>query len=587
MQRRPVVGLLLVAAVLAISVLPGVPAGAVEPPITGTVTGPGGVPVAGATVRAHGLGCGTEVDPVPSYVVASDTTAADGTYSLAVGADCFAFLIEADPGVASALVPGWWGGDAEPMMPFRPADADLTYAMFAFPGGVADLVLGEPVALSGTVTFEGAPLPGATVHIGVRSAVDAESGDAELLVAQDVVTDVDGRWVLNGFGPGRWAIDVEPPPGSDAARTFTGGCPAPPLYDGTLSRYGEPDEPWPFAPAACFGAVDVASGATVVLDVAMVPGAVISGRVRTSDGDPVADASVTVGARMCWVHDVEWTWWTTPRTATTAADGSYRIAGLAPGADHRYSVDPPTASHREEGFDGVAWGNYCGYDLPNIELASGQVLEQSPILEPNCIGAAPFSDVPTSPDAVIGATCGEIEWLAGAGITNGYADGTFRPDAVLTRGAWITWLWRQAGSPGPYPDPGFSDVPPSLLFHPAVSWAAATGVANGYADGSFGAARPVSLQAASVMAWRLAGSPTSPTTVQAITGAMIPPSWTVPLSHPFRTALQWTIAVNLIDPDAFFGIWTDPLPHGSGPADPASRATATSILHDVVARTAS
>ncbi len=573
-------GVVLATAALVLSAVPSVPAGAVEPPITGTVTGPGGVPVVGATVRAHGVGCDADTSPPPSYVAATDTTAADGTYSLAVGADCF--LVEVDPGVASGLAPGWWGGAVEMTLPARPVD-ELIPGLAELPGVMADLVLGEPVALSGTVTFEGVPLPGATVHVGVRSVIDAETGDAFLRVAQDVVTDVDGRWVLDGFGPGPWAIDVEPPPGSDAARTFTGGCPAPPVYDGTSSWDYGPDEPWPYAPGTCFGAVDVASGATAVLDVEMDPGAVISGRVRTSDGDPVAGASVVVRARVCWGSSTV-VWWTPPRTVTTAADGSYRIAGLAPGADRYISVDPPTAALRGEGADGVAWAYYCGYPLPMLELSSGQVLDQSPILEPECTGGAPFSDVPTWP--VIGATCGEIEWLADAGITNGYADGTFRPDVVLTRGAWITWLWRQAGSPGPYPDPGFSDVPPSLLFHPAVSWATATGVANGYADGSFGPTRPVSLQAASVMAWRLAGSPTSPTTVQVDTGGMVGPSWNLPLSHPFRTALLWTIASNLIDPDAFLGIWTDPLPHGSGPADPASRATATSILHDVVARTA-
>lgn len=39
----------------------------------------------------------------------------------------------------------------------------------------------------------------------------------------------------------------------------------------------------------------------------------------------------------------------------------------------------------------------------------------------------------------------EIEWLAQAGITDGYQDGTFRPGSEVTRQAVASWLHRLAG----------------------------------------------------------------------------------------------------------------------------------------------
>jgi hypothetical protein len=55
--------------------------------------------------------------------------------------------------------------------------------------------------------------------------------------------------------------------------------------------------------------------------------------------------------------------------------------------------------------------------------------------------------------------------------------------------------WRLAGSPpGPHPDPGFTDVPPTHLFHTPIAWQVAVGIATGYEDGSFGAANPVKRQ---------------------------------------------------------------------------------------------
>jgi surface protein len=87
-----------------------------------------------------------------------------------------------------------------------------------------------------------------------------------------------------------------------------------------------------------------------------------------------------------------------------------------------------------------------------------------------------------------------IDWLAATGVTVGRADGTFGPDALVTRAAQATMLYRLAGSPaGPFPASGFSDVAPGAVHAGAIDWMAATGITVGRADGTFGARRAVTL----------------------------------------------------------------------------------------------
>ncbi len=113
--------------------------------------------------------------------------------------------------------------------------------------------------------------------------------------------------------------------------------------------------------------------------------------------------------------------------------------------------------------------------------------------DPTC-AIAPFSDV-----QVDHPFCGEIAWLADSGITGGFLDGTFRPDATVTRQSTAAFLYRMAGaSAGEDPacvDAAFSDVPVEQPFCGEIDWLADNDVVEGYADGSFRPGVPVSRQA--------------------------------------------------------------------------------------------
>ena len=93
-----------------------------------------------------------------------------------------------------------------------------------------------------------------------------------------------------------------------------------------------------------------------------------------------------------------------------------------------------------------------------------------------------FDDVPTSHPFYR-----EISWMAETGISTGYSDGTYRPNGPVSRDAMAAFLYRFAGGPTPAdPRPAsFADVPASHPFHAQITWLASAGITNGYSDGTY------------------------------------------------------------------------------------------------------
>lgn len=95
---------------------------------------------------------------------------------------------------------------------------------------------------------------------------------------------------------------------------------------------------------------------------------------------------------------------------------------------------------------------------------------------------SPFKDVSTSSQFYR-----EIVWLEQQNITGGWADGTFRPKNKISREAIAAFLYRFEGRPSfsaPAKSP-FRDMTPSSKFYKEVTWLARTGITTGYADGTF------------------------------------------------------------------------------------------------------
>ncbi len=94
-----------------------------------------------------------------------------------------------------------------------------------------------------------------------------------------------------------------------------------------------------------------------------------------------------------------------------------------------------------------------------------------------------------------------VAFLRLKGIVAGYPDGTFRPEEKVTRAALAVMTARARSLPPAAGPPSFPDVPPSHWAAGAVAAASAAGYLKGYPDGTFRPNAPVTrAEAAAVLA---------------------------------------------------------------------------------------
>ena len=80
-----------------------------------------------------------------------------------------------------------------------------------------------------------------------------------------------------------------------------------------------------------------------------------------------------------------------------------------------------------------------------------------------------------------------VAWAVEKGITAGYNDGTFRPNDPVTRAQFVTFLWRYENKPATTGSiAGFADASSiAAPYQQAVAWAVEKGITTGYNDGTF------------------------------------------------------------------------------------------------------
>ncbi|WP_232548667.1 5'-nucleotidase C-terminal domain-containing protein [Propioniciclava soli] len=163
----------------------------------------------------------------------------------------------------------------------------------------------------------------------------------------------------------------------------------------------------------------------------------------------------------------------------------------------------------------------------------------------------------------------EIAWLGGAGIAQGWPDGTFRPVTAIHRDAMAAFLYRLAGSPE-FPVPAespFSDVPTTHQFYKEIAWLSQREIANGWSDGTFRPDLSIGRDAMAAFLHRAAGSP-------AYTPPATSPFSDVTVDSEFYTEIAWLHSTGITTgwPDGTFR-----------PTDPVNRDAMAAFLHRYVA----
>ena len=100
-----------------------------------------------------------------------------------------------------------------------------------------------------------------------------------------------------------------------------------------------------------------------------------------------------------------------------------------------------------------------------------------------------------------------VDYVLQKKLMDGYGNGMFGPDNILTRAQFAQILYNMEGQPAVKGNNIFSDISADAWCFPSVTWAAGQGIAGGYSNGLFGPDDSITREQLAVMLWRYAGKP--------------------------------------------------------------------------------
>ena len=98
----------------------------------------------------------------------------------------------------------------------------------------------------------------------------------------------------------------------------------------------------------------------------------------------------------------------------------------------------------------------------------------------------------------------DIKYVYEKGLMQGVSEDIFQSGTTTTRGMIATILYRMEGEPAVKNASSFKDVADGMFYTKAVAWAAANGIVNGYADGTFQPDQTISREQMAAILYRYA-----------------------------------------------------------------------------------
>ncbi|MBQ3378423.1 MAG: S-layer homology domain-containing protein [Clostridia bacterium] len=153
---------------------------------------------------------------------------------------------------------------------------------------------------------------------------------------------------------------------------------------------------------------------------------------------------------------------------------------------------------------GITSGTSATTFSPTLDCTRGQIVTflyraaGQPALSEDAVN--PFTDVAENAyyrDAVV--------WAANMGITTGTTATTFDPDAIISRGQMITFLYRYAGGTNPGTENPFNDVSEGEYYYDAVMWGVANSITTGTTEHTFSPDSPCNRGQTVTFLYRLLG----------------------------------------------------------------------------------
>lgn len=134
----------------------------------------------------------------------------------------------------------------------------------------------------------------------------------------------------------------------------------------------------------------------------------------------------------------------------------------------------------------VFYSAWDGTRLPDTYTSAPDYFAGKPALptdgsNPKPVPAGPFKDVPVNSSFHT-----HIKWLKDNKITTGYTDGTYGVNKKITRGEVASFLYRISGDKHNVTGKTkFKDLNSKSAHYTAIEWMTANGYTNGYTDGTF------------------------------------------------------------------------------------------------------
>lgn len=175
--------------------------------------------------------------------------------------------------------------------------------------------------------------------------------------------------------------------------------------------------------------------------------------------------------------------------------------------------------------------------LLSLALALVMVLGIFPVTGFAANEAGIFADVPAS------AWFSEaVQYVSDNNLMVGVGDNRFEPDGLTTRGMVVTVLYRMEGEPSAE-GTGFTDVEDGMWYADAILWAQANGIVEGYGDGTFHPNASITREEMVVMFYRYSDYKGYNITNREDMGDFEDGSTVLPYAEE---AMSWAISVGLI-----------------------------------------
>ena len=196
---------------------------------------------------------------------------------------------------------------------------------------------------------------------------------------------------------------------------------------------------------------------------------------------------------------------TTPKNGKVSVDPSNAAKGAAVTVtvtpDSGYEMDKLTvtdASGKTIQTTDKGNGKFT-FTMPNGKVSVSATFKQTTVTPPS----TGFVDVPAS-----AYYADAVKWAVEKGITTGTSATTFSPEASCTRAQMVTFLWRAAGSPAPKATTtAFTDLDKSAYYYDAVLWAVEKGITTGTSATTFSPNATVTRGQTVTFLYRFAGQP--------------------------------------------------------------------------------